>query len=239
MNFSVYSNKGNSRSKNEDDYLLDINKSSYSLIAVADGMGGYQAGEVASKIAINEIADYKFDINLKISGQINNIINSAHKRIIEFSGRDNTITEMGTTLTFGLIYNYKIYIGHVGDSRIYLYRNQALQQLTTDHSLVNELLQTNSIDSEEAFNHPQRNLLTQAVGLKDNPAPELKEIDLFEDDILLFCTDGLSDMLRFHEIKSIIADNRGDIESLSEKLGEKAMGHGGKDNLTLIAGIIN
>lgn len=237
MNSSIYYNKGKTREKNEDDYLLSTDND-LKIIAVADGMGGHKAGEVASRIVIESIEDYNFSENAEnLFDEINNVINQASKRLIEMGSNNKEFHNMGTTLSLGIIYDNLLYIGHVGDSRIYLFRNNKLNLLTTDHSLVNKLLKGKKIDKEQAFKHPQKHILTQALGLNKELKIENKEIEVKPGDLLLFCSDGLSDMVKDEEIKRILAasnDMNKDIDRLSRTLGEKALTNGGNDNITLL-----
>ncbi|MFW5788182.1 MAG: protein phosphatase 2C domain-containing protein, partial [Halanaerobiales bacterium] len=203
-----------------------------------DGMGGHQAGEVASKMVIDYINNYNFDMSTDLILQIDEAINDINYNIIKASQDNPEYNNMGTTLSLGIIYENKLFIGHIGDSRIYIFRDKTLQQLTKDHTLVQELLKQNRIEEEEAFDHPQRHILMQALGVDVEIEIESSIIPLKKKDILLFCTDGISDMLRFKKIKNIVSEYKSDISVLSRKLGEAAIASGGKDNLTVITGII-
>lgn len=221
---------GNVRTENEDSYL--IKKNPYPLFAVADGMGGHQAGEIASQLAVKYLDSTEFNYQ-DIIESIKFAIKEANKEIYDRGKSDPAYEGMGTTLSMGIIYDNKLSIGHVGDSRIYLFRDNELKQLTTDHSLVNELIKKKQITCQEAFNHPQKNIITQALGTSSNLKIEVKEVELFNNDILLFSTDGLHDMLRFDEIKDILTlDN--DINKLSSIMSKKALAKGGNDNITFI-----
>ena len=237
MNSSIYYNKGKTREKNEDDYLLAIDDEQ-KLIAVADGMGGHKAGEVASNLVINYIEKYNYNIDGNIFNDINNAINEASKELIKMGKENKKYYNMGTTLSMGIIHNNKLFIGHVGDSRIYMFRNNKLKLLTKDHSLVNKLLEDNKIDAEQAFNHPQKHILTQALGLNQELKIENKEVELSSGDLLLFCSDGLTDMVKDEEIKRVMQDKynkvKNNINEVSECLGQKALDNGGNDNITLI-----
>lgn len=236
MRHAIFTNIGKARAENEDSYLLQTKP--LTIIAVADGMGGHRAGEVASKMAVDIIAAYQFDLQEELLNQIVQAIEHANCQLIK-SGLDHErYRGMGTTLAMGIIYNQDLYLGHIGDSRIYLFRTNQLKQLTTDHSLVNELLNQQQITLQEAFNHPQRHVITQALGAQVELDVETIKIPLLKNDLLLFCTDGLSDMIRFKEIESLF-QTVGDIEQLTNLLGEKALENGGKDNITLIIYQIN
>ncbi len=234
MNSSIFYNKGNMREKNEDNYLVDINETR-AVIVVADGMGGHRAGEVASETVIEHIKSKNFSEESNIFNKINKTINEASKKLIKMGESNIRYYQMGTTLSLGLIINNYLYIGHVGDSRIYLFRDNILDLLTKDHSLVNKLLEKNDIKEEEAFNHPQKHILTQALGLDLNLKIFNKEVNLRPDDILLFCTDGLTDMIRNKDIEKIIQKYKDEnVDKLCQKLGEIALNNGGHDNITII-----
>lgn len=236
MEFKSFSSKGNVRKNNEDNYLL--RKDPCPVIVVADGMGGHRAGDVASQMAVDIIKKYEFNLNENILDEINNLINIINKKIIK-KGEDNPEYKgMGTTLSLALIYDNKIYIGHIGDSRIYLFREEELKKITTDDSLVNELIESGRLNPNEAFDHPQKHILTQALGIDRDIKIETNEISLKENDLLLFCTDGLTDMIREENIEGIIS-NHSDLNTITQKLGKKALENGGSDNITLITGIIN
>lgn len=230
MEYVVYTNRGKIREDNEDSYLVKTRP--FPLFAVADGMGGHQAGEVASQLAVKFLDSYTFDTgNLSIA--IEEAINKANEEILQLGVNKASYQGMGTTLSMGIILNNKLFIGHVGDSRIYIYRDGELKQLTTDHSLVNELLENKQITSQEAFNHPQKNIITQALGISQNLNVEIKEIDLLKGDLLLFSTDGLHDLLCYQEINEFLATGK-EIESISNLMGEEALHKGGNDNITFI-----
>jgi len=235
MEYVVYTNKGNVRPENEDSYL--IKEAPHPLFAVADGMGGHQAGEVASQLAVKILDSAEFDYQ-DILESILSTIEEANREIFNKGQADSSNEGMGTTLSMGILYKNKLYIGHVGDSRIYLFRDNDLQQLTTDHSLVNELIENRQITSQEAFNHPQKNIITQALGTNDQLKIEVKEVGLFDGDILLFSTDGLHDMLRSDEINNLFAQNA-DLDKISSLLGNEALKKGGNDNITFIIIKIN
>jgi len=235
MEFKSFSSKGNVRKNNEDNYLL--RKDPCHVIVVADGMGGHRAGDVASQMAVDFIKEYEFNLEENILEEINSLIKMINKKIIK-KGEDNPEYKgMGTTLSLALIYDNKIYIGHIGDSRIYLFREDELKKITTDDSLVNELIESGRLNPNEAFDHPQKHILTQALGIDKDINIETNEIKLKENDLLLFCTDGLTDMIREENIAEIIS-NHSDLNTITQKLGKKALENGGSDNITLITGII-
>lgn len=237
MKFQSFTNRGNVRKNNEDNYLLKLEP--FPLIVVADGMGGHRAGDIASKIAVDFIKNYEFNLKKDISAEIKELIYRTNDKIIREGSEKPEYRGMGTTLSLALIFKKTLYVGHIGDSRIYLYRNGSLEKITTDDSFVNELIESGRISSGEAFDHPQKHILTQALGIDDDINVENDKLSLKKDDILLFCTDGLTDMIREDRIEEIIDSFSSDIDGLAQKLGKKALENGGSDNITLITGIIN
>ncbi len=230
LEYVVYTNRGKVRQDNEDSYL--VKETPFPLFAVADGMGGHQAGEVASQLAVDFLDSYAFDAG-NLFFDIEEAIKKANEEILKLGISNLSYRGMGTTLSMGIFCGQKLFIGHVGDSRIYLFRDKELKQLTTDHSLVNELLENKQITCQEAFNHPQRHIITQALGISQELSVEVKEIGLMSGDIILLSTDGLHDMLCCQEIEELLATGK-DIESISKLMGEKAMDKGGSDNITFI-----
>ena len=237
MTFSVYTNKGTKRKTNEDSYLIKEGECSV-VITVADGMGGHRAGDIASKLAVEYIDEYNFDFSGDLKEDLKEAIIGANDYIIKQGEKNEEYRGMGTTLSIGVIYKNMLYIGHIGDSRIYLYHNRELQQLTSDHSLVNSLLEKGRISKNEAEDHPRKHILTQALGIEEDLEIEINDLPLTQGDHLLFCTDGLTDMLNFEEIREIMEENQGEVDLISRLLGERAMESGGNDNITLVTGII-
>ncbi|MGM0436827.1 MAG: Stp1/IreP family PP2C-type Ser/Thr phosphatase [Bacillota bacterium] len=236
MEFKSFSSKGNVRKNNEDNYLL--RKAPFPVIVVADGMGGHRAGDVASQMAVDLIKNYKFNFEKNILDEIKDLVNMVNNKIIDKGEENPEYKGMGTTLSLALIHDKNVYIGHIGDSRIYLFRENKLKKITTDDSLVNELIENGRLNPNEAFDHPQKHILTQALGIDEEINIETNKIELQDDDLLLFCTDGLTDMIREGKIEEIIS-NHTDLNTLTQKLGKKALENGGSDNITLITGIIN
>ncbi|MBF8436809.1 Stp1/IreP family PP2C-type Ser/Thr phosphatase [Halanaerobiaceae bacterium Z-7014] len=228
--------RGNLRDKNEDSYLVRLNQNN--ILAVADGMGGHKGGEVASSTAIEMLDEINFDCNDEYNQYFQNIFSGINNRIIDKGLDDPTLKGMGTTLSVCLICNDKLYYGHVGDSRIYLYRNENLSKLSTDHSYVNQLVTKGKISKEEAFNHPKRNILTQAIGLERNLDLDTGMVELNSGDYILICSDGLSDMVREKEIELIISNLYPEVDEINDKLLTDALAAGGSDNITFISCLI-
>jgi protein phosphatase len=236
MRFKALSDKGKKRSANEDNYFVntDIN-----FFMVADGMGGHAAGELASQIAVDTAADFDFDPadNLaslsRLTFRINQEIIKKSQQKIDYQG-------MGTTFAAVIIQDYRLYFVNLGDSRIYLFNNgnQSLKKISQDHSLVADLLRKGKITEEEAFNHPKKNIVTQALGLEDELDIHKGDLKLTEDDYILLCTDGLTDMVREEKIEEILIKTK-DLETAADKLLQRALSSGGLDNITLIVAGFN
>jgi len=234
MSFHIFTNIGNKRKKNEDSYLILQPEKGVAILAVADGMGGHSAGEVASEIAIESIRDYSFDFADNIIKQIKSAVNKANENIINYEADDINYKDMGTTLTLSVLKDNKLFYGHVGDSRIYLFDGQ-LNQVTRDHSLVNDLIENKSIRPDEAFDHPKKNIITQALGIDKDLEIQTDQIDITDEDIIMLCTDGLSDMIRFENIEEVFQKDK-KLQEMIDELGSQALNNGGTDNITIIMG---
>lgn len=222
------------------DCMFVGNIENFPLYIVADGMGGHNAGEVASCMAVDIIKEV-FEDNIKLLKDKENIketieeaIYVANRKIYLESKKILKYAGMGTTITLAYILNNHIYIGHVGDSRAYFVTEGEIYQITDDHSLVNELIKNGSITPEEAINHPQKNLITRAVGTSSEIQLDFYTIDYKKDDILIICSDGLSNMLNNDEILKLIISEK-DIDKACNKLISIANENGGRDNITVIA----
>ncbi len=221
--------RGRVRKVNEDRYLVRELESGI-MLAVADGMGGHRAGDVASSLAIKALENYSFqDYSIR---ELEEAVDLGNEKILEAAGKKTSLQGMGTTLTISLIVENRMLLGHVGDSRCYLFRQGSLERLTTDHSLVNDLLQENKISREESRHHPYRHVLNRALGTDHRVQVECKEYDLEPEDILLLCTDGLTNLVSEEKIADILADHSP--ETAVEILIEEANRRGGKDNITAV-----
>lgn len=240
MEIGVKTSKGRIRETNQDYYYISTNLE-YPLFIIADGMGGHKAGEVASKMAVEIISSsLESDIkNLDLEDEyiVNSIKNSiwrANEEIYKKSQEREECSGMGTTVTLAWDVNGKIYIGHVGDSRAYLLRSNELYQITEDHSLVEELIRNGSISREEARHHPQKNVITRAVGTSKEIHVDIIVKEKLKGDILLLCTDGLTNMLNDEEIKELLLVND-DIQKACEYLVDRSNDKGGFDNISVVA----
>ncbi len=230
MEYGVKSDLGKVREINEDSYL--ILEGDLPIFAIADGMGGHLAGEVASAMAIDVFRQYQGQKE-DIRKMLTDLILEGDQRIYTKQQEDENCKGMGTTLTSAVIKDNLLYIGHVGDSRAYLYRNNELLQITTDHSLVNELLKQEQITEEEAFHHPHKNLLLQALGSGNELNVEMNCFSLESSDIIILCSDGLNDMLTDEEIVTLL-ERDGSLQEKAESLVDTANNNGGQDNITVV-----
>lgn len=228
---------GNIRPINEDNYCIYENE--IKLYIVADGMGGHKGGDIASSLAIEVIKDHlikyiESDLEPKsIEGVIFEAINRANTEIYHKSLNVEECSGMGTTTTLALCINNTIYIAHIGDSRAYLYSQGEIKQITEDHSLVAELVRSGSISEWEARRHPQKNVITKALGTEKSIKADIFSLDLQEMDTLILCTDGLSNFVNQFEMKSTIEDQGVSEESCCALIG-LANQKGGYDNITIL-----
>lgn len=231
------SDVGRYRKNNEDAYYIasDNDGRNGNLFIVADGMGGCNAGEVASNYAIESFLEYFYDEKNKedILDQLAGALIAANQAVYRKSNSSREFAEMGTTLVAAAIRDGKIYIVYVGDSRAYLIRKNEIVPLTTDHSYVMELVKLGTITREEAATHPKRNIITRAIGLNKSVEVDAVVQAIEKGDVLLLCTDGLSGMLKDGEMLEIIL-KRISLEKRAQRLLESANNHGGYDNISLI-----
>ena len=220
---------GRKRQRNEDAFVV-----APPLFAVADGMGGAQAGEVASKLAAAALEETDHGTLRGAEGLVG-VIQEANRRVYERASEDPSATGMGTTMTVALVENGHVTIGHVGDSRAYRVRDGELEQLTEDHSLVNELMKSGKLSPEEAETHPQRSVITRALGTDPDVDVETYTIETREGDLFLLCSDGLTSMVGEADILSLIERNRDDLEQTAKALVQAANRGGGDDNITVVA----
>lgn len=229
---------GKVRDMNQDSYYISDENDEIKLYIVADGMGGYKGGEIASKLAIESAKNYirnNFEEIKKekelILELIKNAIEYANMVVYEESKEIEELNGMGTTIDVCLIYSNKVYIGHIGDSRVYRLRKEFFRKLTVDHSYVEQLVKEGNITKEEAYNHPKKNMLTKALGCTPFVEPDVMVKGFLKDDILLMCSDGLTNMLKDNKIYEIIKENP---KEASKNLVKKANELGGYDNITAV-----
>ena len=219
---------GRTRRHNEDAYVIEP-----PLFAIADGMGGAQAGEVASRLATAALKESAS--NGGGEQRISDLIQEANRRVYDRSSSDPNTSGMGTTITVALVENDTVSFGHVGDSRAYLIRDAQMEQLTEDHSLVNELLKTGKLSREEAETHPQRSVITRALGTDPDVDVDTFSVRAETGDLFLLCSDGLTDMVSERSILDVVERNRADIDGALRALVKEANRGGGQDNITVVA----
>lgn len=238
---AVYSDVGAVRKVNEDAYYIsEFDENNNGFVIVADGMGGHNGGKTASKTAIDIIAGCIKTSDLKNLGgsQIESVliksIDDANSAVLGKALCDEKLSGMGTTVVICAVINQKAFIANVGDSRLYLVRNKEISQITKDHSVVQQLIDMGKITKSEAQHHPNKNLITRAVGSDIKTEADIYLCDLKKGDIILLCTDGLTNMVDDSMILDCINKND-DINEAVNILGKTANNNGGYDNITVIA----
>ena len=229
---------GKARDMNQDYYYIPSSENDLQIYILADGMGGYNGGEIASKLAVQTVRDYienNFDkiehTKEEILNMIKKSMENANSVVYEESKKDDNLQGMGTTLDVCLIYNNKIYIGHVGDSRVYLIRKEIARKITKDHSYVQQLVEDKKITREEAEHHPKKNMLLKALGCTSYVEPDIRARNIEKDDIFLMCSDGLTNMVEESKMYEVVEQYK---EKAPEILVNLANDVGGYDNITVI-----
>lgn len=232
---------GMHRKENQDRIEVPNDKNKLKLFIVADGMGGANAGGVASQMAIEyvknsimvgiEETEYERE---KIEELLRKAIVDANKYVYNKSKANSEYTGMGTTISVALVVKNKVYIGHIGDSRIYRIRKHIMRQLTKDHSYVQELLRNKTITKEEAENHPQKNILLKVLGCEPEIEPDIMVKGFVKDDVLLLCSDGLTNMIDKDDIHEMISESKHNLKDTCNSLISRAKKNGGYDNISVI-----
>ena len=220
---------GKLRRQNEDAAWFDEDRA---VFAVADGMGGHLAGEVASRMAIEAVQRMARENERPGIAALREAVACAHETILAHAQDHIECAGMGTTLSVLWLGENYAYIAHVGDSRIYRLREGSLTQITQDHSLVEELVRAGLITREQARTHPRRNIITRALGTHGENEPDMLVTDVQDGDVFLLCTDGLTGMVPDDEIERTLRDCG--IEAAADRLLALALDAGGRDNVTLI-----
>lgn len=225
---AALSHAGRKRRHNEDSYVVRP-----PLFAVADGMGGAKAGEVASSLAAAALQESDGD-GATGEARVSALIEEANRRVFRRASEDREASGMGTTMTVALVEEDRVAIGHVGDSRAYLIRDGALEQLTNDHSLVSELVRSGKLTPEEAEIHPQRSVITRAVGTEPDVDVDTFSVEGAAGDLFLICSDGLTDMVDEETILGAVEEHRPDLKAAAKALVNAANRGGGEDNITVV-----
>lgn len=235
------SNIGSVRQVNEDQSWTGKLSTGTALAVVADGMGGHQAGDVASRMAVEAFC-FAMKSNLPGDGitlpegkmLMRQAITEANSSVYELSSREERYRHMGTTIVAALLQEANIIIGHVGDSRAYKISEGAMEQLTVDHTLVNELVKSGQLSKDEAVNHPRRNVLTRAIGTDAHVEIDVQAVKWSSCDTLLLCSDGLTNMVSENEIVGAIMNEELELEDKADHLIQLALNGGGDDNITVV-----
>lgn len=232
MIFASKCDVGTQRENNEDYYYVPKEGKPDNLFMVADGMGGYNAGEVASQAVVKYVIDElcsKDNINIDA---IRLAMKGANRKIVKMAAQESEYEGMGTTLTVALVEDGAAYIAHVGDSRAYLIHGERIIQVTKDHSFVQKLLDEGVINKEQSENHPYKNVITRAIGVNNVLRIDSFETPFDKGDIILLCSDGLYKHIEDDEMRIVL---QAGIETGVEKLVELANERGGTDNITAVA----
>ena len=239
MKYSALSDIGLKREKNEDNWNIVLDREGNPIgFIIADGMGGYLAGEQASRIAVENMSLMVLECTSKklsdesIREIIISEINKINDRIMNYSLENLGGLKSGTTLSVGMVIGDNLHIIHIGDCRVYRIRDGKITRLTEDHSYVAKLIKEGLISADEANHHPDRNRITRALGFQEDFFPDINKERIQPDDIYIFCTDGLYEGMSDEEILDTV--NKEPRENIAKRLIEKAKESGGADNITVI-----
>jgi len=246
ITYKAVSDVGRKRKGNEDS--LFVNPEQH-LFVVADGMGGHAAGEIASKVAVESINEFVcltggdeeitwpfgLDENISYDGnRLKTAIRYANRKVLEATKEKSEYEGMATTVAAVLVDGDTANLGHVGDSRVYLMRDGEITQLTSDHSWVNEQIQSGVISPDQARTHPLRNVVTRALGGKPDLQVDMQQHKAKAGDMLLLCSDGLTTMITDEDIARVVREAGGDVEKAAQALVASANAKGGEDNITVL-----
>ena len=224
-----FTHPGRKRRRNEDSFVSDP-----PLFAIADGMGGAQAGALASRLAAGALREREPPDGAAPEEHVVALVQEANRRVHERATEDADASGMGTTMTVALVEDDRVVFGHVGDSRAYIVRDGELRQLTDDHSLVAELVRSGKLSPEEADSHPQRSVITRALGPDASVDVDTFSVEVQPGDLFLLCSDGLTSMIGDDNIVGIVRRQRDDLDQLTRELVQAANDAGGEDNITVV-----
>ena len=243
MLYAAKSHIGLVRQMNQDGYAVVSNQKPWHFYVVADGMGGPSAGEVASRIAVETVTDF-VKAKMNESGTepaelLREAVYHANQKIFVSAKETEEYFGMGTTLVCTLVNDKEVVFAHVGDSRGYIYQNHKLSQITKDHSLVAELVRRGQLTEEEARHHPQRNIVTRSLGTQEYSYPDVDKVAWNQGDVLLLCSDGLSNLIYFDELQSFLAkvskiETVSGLNTVADAMIRMALERGAPDNITLV-----
>jgi PPM family protein phosphatase len=245
IRYHGYTDVGKKRSMNEDHYVID---EKVDLACVCDGMGGHKAGALASQLAVETLRTCfhrleseciesicsDIDHPVRVSRRLIASVRMANRRVYNWSRKDEDLSGMGSTMIAVHLYNNHLMVCHVGDSRLYRFRDGRLSQLTSDHSWVNELLMEKEITEQEARNFRQKNVITRALGIRGAMRIDWSISPILKDDIYLICSDGVSGVINDQTLSGVLGNRSLDLRSMIRSLSELANGAGSPDNLTIV-----
>lgn len=238
MNIVAKTDKGIVRDSNQDAYAVGEFSDEVVWSVVCDGMGGAAGGNIASSLAVKVIserinASYSDKMrDTSIYNMLESALIAANIEVYDFAESKSELKGMGTTVVCAVVKDNQAYIAHAGDSRAYIVNNGNMTQITTDHSMVQDLLSRGKITTEQAEHHPNKNIITRAVGVNENIDIDFSQVELHDDDLLLICTDGLSNYVSKDEMLEIMSD--GKHYAFANRLVNRANENGGGDNITVV-----
>lgn len=239
MKIVAKTDKGKVRKTNQDAYAVGEFPGEVAWAVVCDGMGGAAGGNIASALAVKVISDKvnaSYRENMKdssIKNMLDSALVAANIEVYDLAVQQSQLRGMGTTVVCAVVRGGFAFIAHAGDSRAYIYRNNTLELVTHDHSVVQNLVDSGKITEEEAENHPNKNIITRALGVEKYIEIEYDEVEISGDDVLILCTDGLSNYVSVDEMISEVSD--GKYYAFADRLVKKANANGGGDNITVVA----
>lgn len=239
MKIVAKTDKGNVRENNQDSYAVGELPGEVAWAVVCDGMGGASGGNIASALAVRVIsekikASYREDMSDRsIRNMLEAAIVAANLAVFDMAVKNTVLAGMGTTVVCAVVKNDCCFIAHVGDSRAYLLTKNSIKQITTDHSVVQTLVEKGQLTADQAKDHPSKNIITRALGVEDRVKIDFDQLDIEHDQTILLCTDGLSNFLETDEIYDLVKD--GKYYAFAERLVKKANENGGGDNITVVA----
>ena len=238
MKIVAKTDKGRVRSSNQDAYAVGEFPDEVAWAIVCDGMGGAAGGNIASALAVKVISDkinaaYRSEMKpSSIRNMLDSALVAANIEVYDLADANPDLRGMGTTVVCAIVKDSCAYIAHAGDSRAYIFKsNDKLEQVTTDHSLVQNLVDSGKITKEEAEHHPNKNIITRAIGVDKSIKIDFDEVDMDDDEVLILCTDGLSNYVSDDEMISEVKDGR--YYAFADRLVKKANNNGGGDNITV------
>ncbi len=238
MRIVAKTDKGNVRDSNQDAYAVGEFSDEVVWSVVCDGMGGAAGGNIASALAVKVISDkinaaYRDNMSdASVKNMLDSALTAANIEVYDFAEAQPDLRGMGTTVVCAIVRDNQAYIAHAGDSRAYIINSGNIEQITTDHSMVQDLLSRGKITAQEAENHPNKNIITRAVGVDKSIKIDFAQIDMKDDDTLLLCTDGLSNYVSNEQILELMSD--GKHYAFADRLVQKANSNGGGDNITVV-----